>query len=352
MKKPRIEGRRLFAEPDPRGAPADVALEARRVLLFMAFVALAGRAFWIQGPGNAFFKKQGESRYQRTLELPATRGQILDRNGLVLATSLPVRAIWAIPEAVPTTPAPTSCAARKLLDMPQKELRAKLSDGQDLRLREAPGADGSRAQVAALDIPGIYSRDEYKRFYPEGEITAHLIGFTNIEDKGQEGVELGDQKRAGRHAGHAPRDQGPHGPHRRGRRRAGRAASTARTSSCRSTARFSTSRTSSSATRSIENFKAKAGACVVHRRADGRGAGAGQLPDATTRTTARHLTGEQLRNRIADRHLRAGLDHEAVHCRMALDDGPRHAEYAWSTPARPLRARRLRDHATPHAHGC
>jgi len=70
-------------------------------LLFMAFVALAARAFWIQGPGNAFFKKQGESRYQRTLEMPATRGQIRDRNGLVLATSLPVKAIWAIPEAVP-----------------------------------------------------------------------------------------------------------------------------------------------------------------------------------------------------------------------------------------------------------
>ena len=62
-------------------------------MLFMAFLALAARAFWIQGPGNAFYQKQGESRYQRTIELPATRGKILDRNGLVLATSLPVRAI-------------------------------------------------------------------------------------------------------------------------------------------------------------------------------------------------------------------------------------------------------------------
>ncbi|NEK55820.1 penicillin-binding protein 2, partial [Rhizobium leguminosarum] len=58
-------------------------------LLFMAFVALTARAFWIQGPGNGFYQKQGESRYQRRLELPATRGKILDRNGLVLATSLP-----------------------------------------------------------------------------------------------------------------------------------------------------------------------------------------------------------------------------------------------------------------------
>lgn len=80
-------------------------------MLFMAFVALAGRAFWIQGPGNAFFKKQGESRYQRTLEMPATRGQIKDRNGLVLATSLPVKAIWAIPKPFPTISAPTSSAS-------------------------------------------------------------------------------------------------------------------------------------------------------------------------------------------------------------------------------------------------
>src|ERR1700761_3206539 len=70
-------------------------------LLFMAFFALTARAFWIQGPGNSFYQKQGESRYLRTIELPATRGKIVDRNGVVLATSLPVRAIWAIPEDVP-----------------------------------------------------------------------------------------------------------------------------------------------------------------------------------------------------------------------------------------------------------
>ncbi|MCQ4379978.1 hypothetical protein NO113_19120, partial [Clostridioides difficile] len=67
----------------------------------MAFVALAARAFWIQGPGNAFYRKPGARRYQRTIDLPATRGKILDRNGLGLATSLPVRAIWAIPDTVP-----------------------------------------------------------------------------------------------------------------------------------------------------------------------------------------------------------------------------------------------------------
>src|ERR1700758_557776 len=164
-------------------------------LLFMAFVALAGRAFWIQGPGNAFYQKQGESRYQRTLELPATRGKILDRNGLVLATSLPVRAIWAIPESVPEDVDPNKLAALgKLLDMSGKELRAKFSGDKSFVYVKRQVPVDVADKVMALDIPGIYQRDEYKRFYPEGEITAHLIGFTNVEDEGQEGVELGDQK--------------------------------------------------------------------------------------------------------------------------------------------------------------
>lgn len=81
------------------------------------------------GPGNAFYQKQGEIRYQRRLELPATRGKILDRNGLVLATSLPVRAIWAIPESVPDDlGADKLTALGKLLDMTSKELRTKLSE--------------------------------------------------------------------------------------------------------------------------------------------------------------------------------------------------------------------------------
>jgi cell division protein FtsI (penicillin-binding protein 3) len=164
-------------------------------LLFMAFVALAGRAFWIQGPGNAFYQKQGESRYQRTIELPATRGKILDRNGLVLATSLPVRAIWAIPESVPDDlGADKLQQLGKLLDMSNKELRTKLSEDKTFVYVKRQVPVDVAAQVAALDIPGVYQRNEYKRFYPEGEITAHLIGFTNVEDEGQEGVELGDQK--------------------------------------------------------------------------------------------------------------------------------------------------------------
>lgn len=164
-------------------------------LLFVAFVALVARAFWIQGPGNAFYQKQGESRYQRTLELPATRGKVVDRNGLVLATSLPVRAIWAIPEAVPENVEPEKLAALgKLLDMSQKELRLKLSGDRSFVYVKRQVSLETAEKVMALGIAGIYNRAEYKRFYPEGEITAHLVGFTNVEDEGQEGIELGNQK--------------------------------------------------------------------------------------------------------------------------------------------------------------
>jgi cell division protein FtsI (penicillin-binding protein 3) len=164
-------------------------------LLFVSFVALTGRAFWIQGPGNAFYQRQGESRYQRTILLPATRGKITDRSGLVLATSLPVRAIWAIPDEVPDDlPADKLASLGQLLSMTQKELHTKFDEDKNFVYIKRQVPIELADKIAALDIPGIYQRKEYKRFYPEGEITAHLIGYTNVEDEGQEGVELGEQK--------------------------------------------------------------------------------------------------------------------------------------------------------------
>ena len=164
-------------------------------ILFLAFAALAGRAFWIQGPGNAFYQKQGASRFERTLELPASRGKIMDRNGLVLATTLPVRAIWAIPEDIPDDlAADKSKALASLLEMDPKELRTKMARDSSFVYIKRQVPIEVADKVMALNIPGVYTRPEYKRFYPEGEITAQLVGFTNIEDQGQEGVELGEQK--------------------------------------------------------------------------------------------------------------------------------------------------------------
>lgn len=165
----------------------------------LGFVALAGRAAWVQVWGNEFYLKQGEVRFARTLELPANRGRILDRNGQLLATSVPVPSIWAMPEDMERDPAKLKKLA-KLLDMPLADLDKRLADDEKSFVWLKRDVDEAVArQVAALDIKGIYQRKEYRRQYPEAEAAAHIVGFTNIEDKGQEGVELAfEQQLAGR----------------------------------------------------------------------------------------------------------------------------------------------------------
>ncbi|NOV27297.1 penicillin-binding protein 2 [Cupriavidus necator] len=160
-------------------------------LMFAAFVALAVRAAWIQGPGNQFYEAEGKKRFQRTLELPATRGKILDRNGLVLATSLPVKAIWAVPEDVPNqVEAAKIRQLARLLGMSEKDLGKKLSEDKGFVYLKRQVLPDVADKIAALKIEGIHQTREYKRFYPEGEAMAHIVGFTNVEDRGQEGVEL------------------------------------------------------------------------------------------------------------------------------------------------------------------
>ncbi|AQV95693.1 cell division protein [Cupriavidus necator] len=160
-------------------------------LMFAAFAALAVRAAWIQGPGNQFYEAEGKKRFQRTLELPATRGKILDRNGLVLATSLPVKAIWAVPEDVPNqVDAAKISQLARLLGMSEKDLGKKLSEDKGFVYLKRQVLPDVADKIAALKIEGIHQTREYKRFYPEGEAMAHIVGFTNVEDRGQEGVEL------------------------------------------------------------------------------------------------------------------------------------------------------------------
>ncbi|MBA2676175.1 penicillin-binding protein 2 [Ramlibacter sp.] len=165
----------------------------------LGFLGLAGRAAWVQVFGNEFFRKQGEVRFARTLELPANRGRIFDRNGLLLATSVLSPSIWAIPEDVDRDPAKLKELAR-LLEMPLAELNKKLEDEDRTFVWIKRQVDEPIArQIAALDIKGVYQRKEYKRRYPEGEAAAHVVGFTSVEDHGQEGVELSfDKDLAGR----------------------------------------------------------------------------------------------------------------------------------------------------------
>ncbi len=172
------------------------AFRSRLVMLMvaLAFIALLARAVYLQVISNEFLQRQGEVRYGRTVELPASRGKVLDRNGAVLASSLPARAIWASPEDFEATPEQIAQLAR-LLQVQEKDLRRLV--GQDGRtfvyLKRQVDADVA-AQVEALDIPGVHQRKEYKRHYPQGEALAHVVGFTNVEDVGQEGMELSQEK--------------------------------------------------------------------------------------------------------------------------------------------------------------
>ncbi|MCL4183629.1 MAG: penicillin-binding protein 2 [Burkholderiaceae bacterium] len=159
------------------------------LLVALAFVALGARAVWLQVFSQNFLQKQGELRYTRTLELPASRGKIFDRNGVVLASSLPARAVWAIPDEVEADPQRLAALA-KLLGLERRELARKLAeDGSFVYLKRQVEAAVAE-QVAALKIPGVHQQREYKRHYPQGETFAHVVGFTNVEDVGQEGVEL------------------------------------------------------------------------------------------------------------------------------------------------------------------
>jgi cell division protein FtsI (penicillin-binding protein 3) len=167
----------------------------------LGFVGLAARAAYIQVLANDFFQKQGEVRFARTLELPSNRGRILDRNGLILASSVPAPSIWAIPEDVERDPVQLQRLA-KLLDMPLAELNKRLEDEDKTFVWLKRQVDDAVAQeIMALGVKGIYQRKEYKRQYPEGEAAAHVVGFTNVEDKGQEGIELAFNKELAGHNG-------------------------------------------------------------------------------------------------------------------------------------------------------
>jgi cell division protein FtsI (penicillin-binding protein 3) len=167
----------------------------------LGFIGLVARAAYVQVIDNAFFKRQGAVRFIRTLDLPANRGRILDRNGHILASSVPVPSVWASPEDVDRDPVKLKALA-KLLGMTLTELDKKLQDEDKnfvwvkRQVDESVGKD-----IDALKIKGVYTRKEYKRIYPEGEAVAHVVGFTNVENLGQEGVELTFNKELGGKAG-------------------------------------------------------------------------------------------------------------------------------------------------------
>lgn len=167
----------------------------------IGFAVLVGRAAYIQVVNNQFFKKQGELRFVRTLDLPANRGKILDRNGLILASSVMSPSVWAIPEDVEIDDARLSKLA-KLLEMPVVELSKKLNDEDKSFVWLKRQVDAQNAKkIEALGIKGVYFRNEYKRKYPEGEAASSLMGFANVDGQGLGGVELAFNQALAGHPG-------------------------------------------------------------------------------------------------------------------------------------------------------
>ena len=163
------------------------------IALLAAFLVLAGRSIFLQSMETGFLQGKGEARYSRVLEVAATRGRVVDRNGEALAISTPVKSVWAIPEDVSATPAQMKSLAA-LLSMDPRELGRKLGDAERefvyLKRQIPPEA---AAKVAELGIPGVHQQGEFRRYYPGGETMAHVVGFTGVDDAGQEGIELAQQ---------------------------------------------------------------------------------------------------------------------------------------------------------------
>ncbi len=154
-------------------------------------LALVARAVDVQLVRSEFYQQQGDERFLRDVEIPTSRGMITDRNGEPLAVSTPVESIWANPPEVLKSPQmlPRLAAA---LGTDADQLTRKLTQRADkefvyLKRRMNP-AEARR--ILALNIPGVFSQREYRRYYPQGEAIAHVLGFTNIDDSGQEGLEL------------------------------------------------------------------------------------------------------------------------------------------------------------------
>ncbi len=187
--------------PPNRQQPRLPVWRARTLLagLLLCFGVLTARAVYLQGLNNSFYQTKGESRFARSLDITATRGVIVDRNNDLLAISTPVESVSASPADVAITAEQTRKLA-KLLQMQERDVKRKLEDTQRAFVwlkRQLPPEQA--AKVVELDIPGVSLRREFRRVYPAGEELAHVLGFTNVDDEGQEALELAlDEKLRGK----------------------------------------------------------------------------------------------------------------------------------------------------------
>ncbi|HQT33679.1 MAG: peptidoglycan D,D-transpeptidase FtsI family protein [Thiobacillus sp.] len=158
-------------------------------LLLAGLVVVAGRAFYLQGINTNYLQGKGDALTNRNLTLPAHRGQVSDRNGKLLAISTPVESLWARPDELKLSGEARAQLARVLGVSPQaleKTLARKTRGEFSVR---RPVTPEQAVRIAAMGVPGLHLRREFRRYYPAGEVAAHVVGFTNVDDLGQEGVE-------------------------------------------------------------------------------------------------------------------------------------------------------------------
>lgn len=299
-------------------------------VLFALFLAVAVRAFWLQAMSTEFLQEKGRSRYLHTIELPAVRGKITDRHGEVLASSLQVKTIGVIPKAFNGTDDQVRRLAQ-LLEMPLPELKKKLASDRSFVFLKRQVEEDVAERIAQLGLTGIDTRQEYKRFYSAGPVAAHILGFTNVEDIGQEGMELAQQSTLGGAAGsrRVIRD-------RLGRiiedigyvrePRDGRDLVLSIDSRIQYTA-FAELR------RAVEQHRAAAGAIVVLDVKTGEVLALANLPTYNP-NTRNGLTGAQLRNRVMTDTYEPGSTLKPFPVALALEKGHATPDMMVDTPPR------------------
>jgi cell division protein FtsI (penicillin-binding protein 3) len=293
---------------------------ARVVLIALGagFAVLAARAMWLQAMETDFLQEKGEARYARVMEIAATRGRVLDRNGEALAVSTPVKSVWAIPGDVDAGDRERRKLA-SLLAMQKIELDKRLGDGsRDFVYLKRQIAPETAAAVQQLGLKGIHEHVEYRRYYPGGEVTAHVIGFTGVDDSGQEGIELAHQDTLG----------GKAGSRRVIRDRLGRIVEDVQSiRAAQDGSDFTLSIDSKiqslafgALKSALERHRAKAGAVIVVDVRTGEVLALANMPSYNPNNRAR-LTGAQLRNRVITDLFEPGSTLKPFTVALALETG-------------------------------
>jgi len=160
--------------------------------LALLFAGLVARSVYLMSIDNEFLQTQGTARHSRDLEVPAHRGRIVDRFGDPLALSTPVKSLWAFPDKFDATPEQLAQLAR-ILDTTPQRIAAQVDAHEEFAFVAKQIAPETSERAMALRIKGLHDQNEYRRFYPGGEVTAQIVGFTGDHDAGQEGMELAQQ---------------------------------------------------------------------------------------------------------------------------------------------------------------